>query len=379
MYFRGKKKYQLVLLLFLYAVLGLTACNGNTLNSQTSNVEEPITQNGSEISVTEGIVEPDPTEVLEETKEGMVEVVAEEKTFDLNLFGQEAYSYIEYFQNNLSARIAATQAERKAADYLVSELKNAGYVDSQIEIQSFKSSKNTSPANSQNVIVTKKGASDKIIVVGAHYDCVETHGVEDNTSGVSVVLENAIRLVDVQLPYTTKFIFFGAEEVGLIGSGNYVNSLTKEEMENMGLMINLDCIMTGDKAYLFGGAVEGDGTIVDTWAVEKANAMADELGLETYLKPDRDTFKNPSPVAGNGSDHANFKNHGIAYVYFTSANFDLPPYDGSMTNKVLATIMHTPNDDLDILNEAFGEHMQEMLKIYSILLHHMLLNNELIE
>jgi ribonuclease D len=50
-----------------------------------------------------------------------------------------------------------------------------------------------------------------------------------------------------------------------------------------------------------------------------------------------------------------------------------------MTNEVLETIMHTPNDDLDILYEAFGEHMQEMLKIYSILLHHMLLNNELIE
>ena len=38
----------------------------------------------------------------------------------------------------------------------------------------------------------KQGASDRVIVVGAHYDCVEqTFGTDDNASGVGVLLELA--------------------------------------------------------------------------------------------------------------------------------------------------------------------------------------------
>jgi Zn-dependent M28 family amino/carboxypeptidase len=360
-------KKTLSLMLFLCLILSLASCDRNSSDRIPDNGDDTAIQNEAEPSATEVVDAPDPTGILKE------------KASDLSSFGQDAYGYVEYFQENLNARLAGTEAEKKAADYLISVLKAAGYTDSQIEVQTFQYFGKEKKDSSQNVIVTKKGTGDKVIAVGAHYDCADTHGVEDNASGVSVVMENAVRLKDVQMPYTIKFIFFGTEEIGLVGSGYYVNSLSKEEMGNIGLMINLDSIMTGNRAYLFGGTAADDGTVVDTWAVEQAKAMADELGLETYFRPDLDIFPNPSPVAGDGSDQASFKKEGIPYVYYTSASFDLPPYDGSVATEAFAEIMHTPNDDLDILYGSLGGHMEDMLKTYSILLYHMLLNIEMPE
>jgi len=299
----------------------------------------------------------------------------EEKTFEFNSFGEDAYNYVKYFQNNLNERIAGTTAEKKSADYLISVLKKAGYKDSQIEIQSFNS------PTSQNIIVTKQGSNDRIIAVGAHYDSVNTHGIEDNASGVSVVLSTAIRQVHTTLPYTTKFIFFGAEEVGFAGSAYYVNSLTSNDIKKIGLMINIDSIMTGDKAYLYGGSVKEDGTIVDTWAVEKAKAMADKLSLKTYFRPDyyNNEQRIPSPVAKDSSDHASFKNIGIPYIYFASGNYDQVGQDKSMGNNTFKEVLHTPNDNLDILDKVLGKHMPQMLQTYSLLLHYLLLDKELIK
>lgn len=36
-------------------------------------------------------------------------------------------------------------------------------------------------------------------------------------------------MIDVETPYTIKYVFFGAEETGMHGSKEYVNSLTKKE------------------------------------------------------------------------------------------------------------------------------------------------------
>ena len=61
--------------------------------------------------------------------------------------------------------------------------------------------------SSQNIEVIKEGQSKKTIIVGAHYDSAGTHGVDDNGSGVAVALESALRMIDVETPYTIKYVF----------------------------------------------------------------------------------------------------------------------------------------------------------------------------
>ena len=65
---------------------------------------------------------------------------------------------------------------------------------------------------------------------GAHLDSViEGPGINDNGSGSAAQLEVALQMaeLDIQPVNQVRFIWFGAEEAGLVGSAFYVSQLTK--------------------------------------------------------------------------------------------------------------------------------------------------------
>gem|GEM_PF-3140094 len=207
-------------------------------------------------------------------------------------YGEIAYRYLNYIQDALPGRIKNTQREREAAVFIVSALLDMGYAKDSIQVQSFKNDYveyqptdgifdgGERTETSQNVILTKKGDSDKVLIIGAHYDSVGTHGINDNGSGVSVVLENAMRMFDIQTPYTLRYIFFGSEESRQKGSNYYVESLSWREKRKIVAMVNFDCILAGETLYMFGGKFKKDGSIANDWAACQASEFAAELGLD---------------------------------------------------------------------------------------------------
>ena len=78
-----------------------------------------------------------------------------------------------------------------------------------------------------NVIAeTTAGDPDNVIVVGAHLDSVGVGpGINDNGSGSAVILEIAEQMTKVNPRNKVRFIWFGAEESGLLGSEAYVAGL----------------------------------------------------------------------------------------------------------------------------------------------------------
>jgi hypothetical protein len=96
----------------------------------------------------------------------------------------------------------------------------------------------------RNIIAeTKGGDPDKVIVVGAHLDSVGTGpGINDNGSGSAAILEMAEQLRGVFPRNKIRFIWFSAEESGLIGSTEYVNSLPPEEKAKIAAMLNFDML-----------------------------------------------------------------------------------------------------------------------------------------
>ena len=107
---------------------------------------------------------------------------------------------------------------------------------------------------SQNVIATKPATRQKsdtpTIVIGAHYDGVDTPAANDNASGTATMLEVARVLSGYDLNANIKFIAFGAEEVGLVGSYHFVENLTKQELKGIAGMINLDMVGVGNTVGL---------------------------------------------------------------------------------------------------------------------------------
>ena len=79
--------------------------------------------------------------------------------------------------------------------------------------------------HTRNVIAqTKTGSTADVVMVGAHLDSVpEGPGINDNGSGVAAVLETALQLgPSPPVQNAVRFGFWGAEELGLQGSDNYV-------------------------------------------------------------------------------------------------------------------------------------------------------------
>lgn len=287
-------------------------------------------------------------------------------------FGEPAYQYVEYIQDHLGNRLAGTQREQDAANYILSELGKAGYTLEALEVQPFDFVNDGQTLQSRNIIAEKKGQSEKLIVVGAHYDSIDNHGVEDNGSGLAVVLEMATRLAKVQVPYSIRFIFFGAEEGRPLAKGGayYVSTLTAAEKQNILLMINLDSIMAGDKSYIFGGRYQSNGSVTNFWAAEQAKQIADGLGMDMLLTPAMDANLN---APSDRSDHVYFMAAGIPYVFFWAGNLDLLPISELRQTEKLGKILHTRNDNLDVINENFPGRAGERLADYAALLYHMLL------
>lgn len=95
---------------------------------------------------------------------------------------------------------------------------------------------------SRNVIATLPGTKhpEEIIAFGAHFDSVPfSTGVYDNGAG-SVIIMELLRYFKENPPARTlQFMWYGSEEVGLLGSKAYVEA-HKEELESYQLMINVD-------------------------------------------------------------------------------------------------------------------------------------------
>ena len=108
-----------------------------------------------------------------------------------------------------------------------------GAADSDIKIEKLKSV--------ENLVVTKKGKTNEIVVVGAHYDkTADGCGAIDNWTGI-VILANLYRTIkDFTTEKTYIFVAFGKEELGLIGSDEMADAIPKQERSNYCAMVNFD-------------------------------------------------------------------------------------------------------------------------------------------
>lgn len=191
-----------------------------------------------------------------------------------------------------------------------------------------------------NVIATLNSPinSSEYVVLGAHYDhlgmggensssrrpdTVAVHnGADDNASGVSAVLEVAEKLYTEKenLKKNFVFVFFGAEEMGLLGSKFYVEN-SNIDMAAVDAMVNLDMVgrMKPDTSIQIGGT----GTSIESKDI--LNDINEHYG-----------FKIAMSDAGYGpSDHASFYAEDIPVLFISSgAHQDY----------------HTPEDDLGTIN-----------------------------
>lgn len=103
----------------------------------------------------------------------------------------------------------------------------------------------TSKAISHNVVATIEGTDlkDEIIAFSAHCDSVPySQGSWDNATGSVTIMELMHHFKEVGTRRTLKFIWCGAEEIGLVGSREYCKA---HEAELKDYIFNINFDMTG--------------------------------------------------------------------------------------------------------------------------------------
>ncbi|MGV5049385.1 M20/M25/M40 family metallo-hydrolase [Rhodococcus pyridinivorans] len=216
----------------------------------------------------------------------------------------------------------------------------------------------TEDRKSRNLIAqTRTGSTDDVVVVGAHLDSVpEGPGINDNGTGVAAVLETALQLgSEPGVTNAVRFAFWGAEEVGLVGSTRYVESLSDEERLDIALYLNFDMLGSPNAGYL---VFDGD----DSDAVGEGPGPEGSAGIErTFAQffDERGIEVGGTDFDGR-SDYGPFVAFGIpAGGVFTGADDVKTPEQadrwGGTADQPFDPNYHTPEDTLaGIDRDAFA-------------------------
>ena len=150
--------------------------------------------------------------------------------------------------------------------------------------------------SSYNVIAqTTGGDQNNVLIVGAHSDSVPAGklqtpltqslsngnvgpGINDNGSGIITLLEVAQGLTNYTVNNAIRFVWFSGEEVGILGSFEYVHSLSQTELDKIALMLCFDMIASPN--YVL-GVYDGDGSKFNT-ITPPGSAAAEKLFHEYF-------------------------------------------------------------------------------------------------
>ncbi|WP_432011053.1 M28 family metallopeptidase [Streptomyces cucumeris] len=179
---------------------------------------------------------------------------------------------------------------KASIDYIKAKLDAAGFTTTVQQFSYF-------GTTGYNLIADWPGGdTDNVVFSGAHLDSVSAGpGINDNGSGSAAVLETALTVARTGAQPTKhlRFGWWGAEEMGMVGSRNYVNRLSSADRGRIDAYLNFDMIGSPNPGYF---VYDDDPTIE---SVFKQYFSGQNIATE------------PETEGDGRSDHASFKNVGI--------------------------------------------------------------------
>jgi aminopeptidase S len=177
---------------------------------------------------------------------------------------------------------------------------SVAYVEGKLQAAGFQTQRLTFPylgGTGINLIADWPGGdTGNVLMLGAHLDSVRAGpGINDNGTGTAAILEVALAVSAARLQPDRhlRFAWWGAEELGLVGSRDYLMRLPQAEKAKIRTYLNFDMIGSVNPGYF---------VYDDVPALEKL--LVDYLGSRN-LPTEKET-------EGDGrSDHAPFKSAGI--------------------------------------------------------------------
>ncbi|SCX22695.1 M28 family metallopeptidase [Mycolicibacterium fluoranthenivorans] len=221
----------------------------------------------------------------------------------------------------------------------------------------------------RNVIAqTKTGSAADVVMVGAHLDSVpEGPGINDNGSGTAAVLETALQMgSSPDVRNAVRFGFWGAEELGTLGSTNYISTLGVDQLKDIALYLNFDMLASPNPGYF---TYDGDQSLPPDKDGGVPRVPEGSAGIERTLVAYLDGAGKPAEDTSfdGRSDYDGFTKAGIpSGGLFSGAEVDMTeeqaqrwggkanePFDSNY-HKATDTLDHIDRTSLDIQGKGVG-------------------------
>lgn len=292
-------------------------------------------------------------------------------------FGDDALKILE--QLSRIQRVVFTEGEVYTADYVGRLFRDMGY-DTVFEEILFPNSTilNFEQGNflSHNIIATKPGKSDLEFVIGTYYDSSDTKGSTgfEGATGVSLLLEIASKIKDIDFPYTIKFILFGGGKAGNIGSTHYVSTRSQEELNKIMGYLNITNLGSGKELYIYGNS-GAKGFLRD-----ELLKIGKEHNIKLSTSPSIEEFLIPEGVGYDIGDQVPFKYSNVPYGFMESTSWESisPEFQipDDPTGEGLGIIDDSKYDNYNDVMESFSDRVKENLKNASELIYKFLVRKD---
>ncbi len=203
---------------------------------------------------------------------------------------------------------------------------------------------NTSETLRSVIAESTGGDASNVVMAGGHLDSVvDGPGINDNGSGVAMLLETAEELSGEPLVNRLRFAFWTGEESGLYGSRNYVERLQAEQIEDIAVYLNFDMIASPNYVpYVYdnSGAPPGSETVTQVLMEQLDAAGVEGEPIDLTGRSDHYSFEASGvPVGGLYSGAEGLKTSSEAARY------------GGEAKAPLDACYHQSCDDLSNIND----------------------------
>ena len=223
-----------------------------------------------------------------------------------------------------------------------------------------------------NVIAeTDKGRDDSVVMLGAHLDGVhDGAGINDNGTGSAAILETAIQLAEAnKLNNQVRFAWWGAEELGLLGSEHYVADLQENDpaaLDDIATYLNFD--MVGSPNHIIGVYDADESTYEADVVVPEGSIQTEEVLTDWFDSQDQPWV---DTAFSGRSDYAPFIDAGVpASGLFTGGDGVKTPEQvelfGGTAGITYDPNYHTPADDITNVNEDALDTMSDAIAAAAI-------------
>ncbi len=244
-----------------------------------------------------------------------------------------ALAELKVLAGDIGSRPMGSPGERKAMEHAVERFRAFGLDEARIMPFT------ETPVNFAGIVKQSrsgtavgvlKGATGRIVVIGAHIDSAdpEVPGANDDGSGSAVVLELARVMAKREWNSTIVFCLFGGEESGLVGSRVFVRDFPL--MDSVALMLQVDMATGADRLVPF---IDKGTTQTPSWLLTAAYEELESLGHRGLSYPLHFFTWNIASGSGASSDHEPFLLKGIPAIDFTTD---------------VSEPIHTPQDNLEL-------------------------------